>query len=97
MAGLAELEPPAQAVLDARAEQGDATLVDVYDPDSMPTKVRSAHRDLDRAVDRLYRKKPFDSDRERFQHLLALYGKRIAPIPAAAPTPRRKRSKPPRE
>ena len=97
VAGLAGLEPPAQAVLDARAEQGDATLVDIYDPDSMPTKLRSAHRDLDRAVDRLYRKKPFGSDRERFQHLLALYGKRVAPIPSAAPTPRRKRSKPPRE
>ena len=96
VAGLADLDLPAQAVLDARAEHGDARLVDIYDPDSMPTKLRSAHRDLDRAVDRLYRRKPFDSDRERFGHLLTLYGKHVAPIPAADPKVRNKRSKPAR-
>ena len=92
--GLEDLGSLAQAVLDARAEHGDATLVALYDPDTMPTKLRSAHRDLDRAVDRLYRKKPFGSDRERFVYLLALYGKHVAPIPAADPQVRRKRSKP---
>lgn len=92
--GLEDLGSPAQAVLDARAEHGDATLVALYDPDSMPTELRSAHRDLDRAVDRLYRMKPFGSDLERFGHLLALYGKHIAPNPAADPQVRRKRSKP---
>lgn len=96
VAGLADLDSPAQAVLDARAEHGDAPLVDIYDPDSMPTKLGSAHRDLDRAVDRLYRKKPFDSDRERFGYLLALYGKSLAPIPVAGPKVRRNRSKPTR-
>lgn len=97
VAGLADLDPPAQSILDARAEHGEATLVDIYDPDSMPTKLRWAHRDLDGAVDRLYRKKPFDSDRDRFQHLLALYAKRVAPIPVDSQTPRRKRSKLPRD
>ena len=92
VAGLASLKKPCQGVMDARAEYGDATLADIYDPDSMPTKLRSAHRDLDRAVDRLYRKKPFDSNLERFQHLLAIYGKCVAPIPASIPNSGRKRS-----
>ena len=89
--GLTSLELPARAVLDARAERANATLADIYDPSSMPTKLRSAHRDLDRAVDRLYRKKPFGSDRERFQHLLAIYGKCVALIPASIPKSGRKR------
>ena len=96
-AGLADLDSPAQAVLDARAEHDDATLVDIYDPNSMPTKLRAAHRNLDQAVDRLYRKKPFGSDHERFEHLLALYGERAAPIPAAAPKVKRNQSKPTRK
>ena len=89
--GLTRLEVPARAVLDARSEFGDATLADIYDPDSMPIKLRAAHRDLDRAVDRLYRKKPFGSDRERFQHLLTIYGKYVALIPASIPKSGRKR------
>ena len=89
--GLTRLEVPARAVLDARSEFGDATLADIYDPDSMPIKLRAAHRDLDRAVDRLYRKKPFGSDRERFQHLLTIYGKCVALIPASIPKSGRKR------
>ncbi len=32
-----------------------------------------AHRSLDRAVDRLYRKEPFESDDERLEFLLEKY------------------------
>jgi len=70
----AKLEAPAQAVLDARAAHADATLAELYDPDLMPTDLRKAHRDLDRAVDRLYRSRPtFKSESERLQHLFGLY------------------------
>jgi hypothetical protein len=41
----------------------------------MPPVLRRAHRALDVAVDRLYRKEPFTSDRERAEHLFALYEK----------------------
>ena len=69
-----KLDAPAQAVLDARAEHPDATLADLYDPDLMPPSLRKAHRDLDRAVDRLYRTRPtFKSESERLQHLFSLY------------------------
>ena len=70
----AKLDAPAQAVLDARAKHPDATLAELYDPDLMPTDLRTAHRDLDRAVDRLYRTRPaFKSESERLQHLFSLY------------------------
>ncbi|MEC3909849.1 DNA methyltransferase [Sphingobium sp. CR2-8] len=69
------VEALAQAVLDARAmpKNADSTLADLYDPDTMPIELRRAHRDLDQAVDRLYRKAAFTSDRARVEHLFILY------------------------
>ena len=92
-ADLAKLEPLAQAVLDARAAHADATLSDLYDPDIMPANLRRAHQALDRAVDRLYRKKGFASDRERVEHLLAMYEKMTAPLAAPALPKKRGRRK----
>ena len=81
-ANLPKLEPLAQAVLDARAAHPDATLADLYDPDLMPPTLRRAHRNLDRAVDGLYRKAPFASERARVEHLFMLYEKMRAPLEA---------------
>ena len=81
---LAEIEPLAQAVLDARAAHPGATLAELYDPDLMPTNLRRAHQALDRTVDRLYRRAGFSSDRERVEHLFALYEKMIAPLEMAS-------------
>ena len=86
---LQRLEPYADAVLAARAVHPDATLADLYDPDLMPVELRRAHRALDIAVDRLYRRSPFSSDRERVEHLLGLYEKMMVPLAASA-TPRRR-------
>ena len=91
---LGGLEPFADAVLAARAEHPDASLADLYDPDSMPPNLRRAHRKLDRAVDRLYRRKAFNSERERVEYLFAEYERhqqQQVPIDAPAPTRRRKR------
>ena len=74
----------AQAVLDARAAWPNSTLADLYDPDLMPPNLRKAHQALDLAVDRLYRKAPFASERERVEHLFGLYEKLVAPLEAAA-------------
>ena len=83
----------AQDVLDARAEFAGSTLAELYDPDLMPPKLRRAHQALDRAVDRLYRSKPFASERERVEHLFGLYEKLVAPVEAAAKAkPKRKRA-----
>lgn len=85
------IEARAQAVLDARAMPKNATssLADLYDPDTMPAELRKAHRELDLAVDKLYRAKPFASDRERVEHLFPLYEALVQPT-AAAPRENRR-------
>ena len=89
----ARLDGLAQAVLDARAAHPGATLADLYDPDVMPADLRRAHRALDQAVDRLYRKAPFDSDRERVEHLFTLYEKMTAGLLASGPKSKRAKRK----
>ena len=79
---LERLAPHADAVLSARARFPDESLANLYDPDLMPADLREAHRQLDRAVDRLYRRRRFASDRERAEHLLGMYEAMIAPLPA---------------
>lgn len=78
----AQVEALAQAVLDARAlpKNATSTLADLYDPDTMPAELRRAHRELDTAVDRLYRRAPFGSDRERVEHLFTLYQRLVDPL-----------------
>jgi hypothetical protein len=84
------VEAAAQAVLDARQEFPEATLADLYDPLAMPPALVKAHADLDRAVELCYRPQPFDNDRQRVEHLFALYEKLTAPLIAPAKKGRRK-------
>ncbi|MBH5400447.1 class I SAM-dependent DNA methyltransferase [Bradyrhizobium sp. CNPSo 4010] len=70
----------AKAVLDARKQFPDSSLADIYDATSMPPVLLKAHRALDVAVDRIYRKEPFGSDGERVEHLFKLYEDLIAPM-----------------
>ncbi|NOT01094.1 MAG: class I SAM-dependent DNA methyltransferase [Phycisphaerales bacterium] len=79
-----------QAVLDARSQHPDATLADLYDPDAMPPALRRAHDRLDRAVDACYRRQPFDSERQRLEHLFELYEQLVSPL---VPVTRRARPK----
>ena len=79
-----------QAILDARAAYPQSTLADLYDPRTMPADLRKAHEANDKAVDQLYRKEAFASDRERVEYLLARYEQITAPALAlAAQKPRR--------
>jgi hypothetical protein len=58
----------------------------------MPADLRKAHQALDAAVDKLYRKEAFSSDRERVEFLLARYERERTPlIVAAQPTKKRRR------
>jgi hypothetical protein len=71
----AKVEEAAQKILDVRQvylDQGQ-TLADLYDPLSMPADLLQAHRTLDTAVDRCYRKQPFTDERNRLKYLFALY------------------------
>jgi len=72
-----ELEEDVFSVLDEREAHSEKTLAELYDPDKMPDGLRKAHHEMDLAVERCYRKKPFTSDEERLEYLFALYEKMI--------------------
>ncbi|MCQ2216677.1 MAG: methylase [Bacteroidales bacterium] len=50
----AKIEATAQAILDARALYPDSSLADLYDEVTMPTELRRAHQQNDRAVMEAY-------------------------------------------
>ena len=56
----------------------------------MPPDLRRAHQALDPAVDRLYRRGGFASERERVEHLFMLYEKMRGPLAAATKGRRRR-------
>lgn len=72
------LKAGAVGVLAAREQFSDQTLAELYDPDEMPTGLRSTHETLDETVDRLYRARPFESDEERLKVLFAMYEEMVA-------------------
>lgn len=72
-----ELSLKARSVLFARESHTEKTLAEMYDPDKMPEDLHEAHEELDLAVDRLYRSKPYNSDEERLADLFALYEQMI--------------------
>ncbi len=59
------------------------SYADLYDPLAMPPALVKAHKTLDRAVDRCYRRQPFTSDRQRVEFLFALYERLTTPLIAA--------------
>ena len=63
----------AEAVLEARAKYPHSSLADLYDPLTMPKELAKAHKELDLAVDKLYRKTPFKDDGERVSFLFEMY------------------------
>ena len=63
----------AQRVLDARASHLDWSLADLYHPDFMPQDLRRAHKELDKAVLKLYGLKSDIDEMDIVRHLLGLY------------------------
>jgi hypothetical protein len=63
--------------LEERENHSEKTLAQLYDPDKMPDGLREAHHQLDLAVERCYRSKPFESDEERLEYLFKLYEQMI--------------------
>jgi hypothetical protein len=64
-------------LLSEREKHPDKTIAELYDPQKMPVGLRKAHQDLDAAIERCYRSKPFESDEERLEHLFKLYEEMI--------------------
>jgi len=90
------VEAQARAVLAAREPhlppKGMATLADLYDPLSIPPELLKAHTELDRAVEKCYRREPFRSDRERVEFLFSIYEKLTAPLLPVMPKAKGRRS-----
>ncbi|MNT99048.1 hypothetical protein D3C72_2417910 [compost metagenome] len=63
----------AKTVLLTRENYPENTLAELYDPLKMPAELLEAHQVLDKAVDRLYRDKPFRDATERLSCLLERY------------------------
>lgn len=79
------IESLAEEVLLIREDYPDKSLADLYDPDKMPAPLLAAHKALDRAVEALYRDRPFRDASERLEHLFNRYEKLIADEQAKAP------------
>ena len=72
------IEDCAKKVLDVRSAHPGQSLADLYDPDFMPADLRTAHRELDTAVEAAYGV-DFNGDEERIvAHLFKLYAEKTA-------------------
>lgn len=79
------IEALAEEILLVREDYSGKTLAELYDPDKMPQPLLDAHKALDRAVEKLYRDRPFRDTSERLEHLFARYEKLIAAEQSKAP------------
>ena len=71
------IEKYANQVLKIRSKYPKSTLSELYNQRTMPPDLRDAHKNLDLAVDKLYRKKKFTSERDRCEYLLERYEKMV--------------------
>ena len=79
-----EIEDLVWKILDIRDEEG-GTLAELYgsplaakNPKPMNSRLKAAHEELDRVVERAYRDRPFKDDNERLALLLDMYSKKVS-------------------
>ncbi len=72
-----EIKRLAEEIILTREEFPGRTLAELYDPEKMPSDLLIAHQRLDKAVDRLYRERPFKDAADRLSYLLARYEKLV--------------------
>jgi len=65
------------AIIEERAKYSSKTMAQLYNPDSMPSGLKKAHKDLDEAIEKCYRLQPFKNDTERLEYLFKLYEEMI--------------------
>ena len=71
----ADLTACAEDILLAREAHFPATIADLYDPDTMPANLRSAHDRNDEVLERIYIGRRFRNDTERLEKLFEMYTK----------------------
>ena len=64
-------------IIDEREKYPEKTLAEMYDPEKMPLGLKKAHEFLDEVIERIYQKKPFESDEERLTCLFEHYERMI--------------------
>ncbi len=69
----ADLTRCAEDILLAREAHFPATIADLYDPETMPANLRTAHEKNDETLERIYIGRRFKNDTERLEKLFALY------------------------
>jgi hypothetical protein len=74
----AELTRCAEDILLAREAHFPATIADLYDPETMPENLRSAHQANDEVLERIYIGRRFRNDTERLEKLFNIYMKMTA-------------------
>jgi hypothetical protein len=60
-------------ILSEREKHAEKTIAQMYDLGKMPAGLQKAHFDLDTAIEKCYRSKPFTSDEERLEYLFGKY------------------------
>jgi len=75
-----DLQKHAYRIIELRENHSEKTLSQMYDPEKMPNDLLEAHRQLDSEVERCFRSKSFESDEERIEYLLKLYGQMLANV-----------------
>ena len=60
-------------ILDERAKYPEKTMAWLYNPGTMPSGLKQAHKDLDLCIEQIYRLAPFNTDAERLEYLFKLY------------------------
>ena len=68
------LTATAQGILDARAEFGDSSLADLYNPLTMPANLRKAHEKNDQAVLKIYAVNKTATPSDIVKELFTRYG-----------------------
>ena len=71
------LKQHAYSIIEERAKHPTKNLAQLYDPEKMPAGLLKAHQELDIAVEKCYRLKPFENDTERLEYLLKMYQEMI--------------------
>lgn len=77
-AHMAAIEVAGQAVLDARAKHTGKSLAWLYNPETMPKNLQTAHDLVDEAVDEAYGYEKGNDDTSRVAYLFELYEKLTA-------------------
>lgn len=72
------IEHLAKNILRARMLNTGMTLAELYNPETMPDNLKTAHSELDMAVDKLYREQGFADTAERLAFLLNRYEMLVA-------------------